>query len=215
MRRSRLVALVALLALLAGCSRVQRGSEERACASACAALAGSGCSAEARDTCSSGCRSERATARNAECLEAYDRFLSCVSQGANTCERNPGEALTRGLGIARCESEHARYARCAEACHERGVVRTGSRALPSGGKEAQVMAEVTTRGCGERLRSGRRGAGAGARCEHPSVCDAVDCSCPSASEGYRVRACVDFRCAEPNVACRLAPSAVGHRVCRP
>lgn len=206
---------VALLSLLSSCARAQRESSERACVSACAALAGSSCSADERARCLNACRTERSTARNAECLPAYDRFLACVSQGENACDSDPGAALMRGLRPPRCQREHDAYASCAEACHDHGVLRTATRNVPTERGDAQVMAEMTVRGCGQSLEPSRRGAGPGSRCEHSSVCDAVDCSCAMASEGYRVRACVDFRCAEPAAACRLAPVAVGHRACRP
>ena len=209
MRWALLLACAAL-----GCNRVKPRVDERACASACAALAGADCAPEERTRCAESCRNERALARDADCTQKYEAFLSCLSQGGNSCISQADEAVAKGLHVERCASAYAAYARCAEACREQGVVRTATRHMELEGREHSVAVELVTRGCGRALPPAP-GAAPGSRCEHYSVCAGVECACASPSEGYRVRACVDSRCAEPALGCRLAPLGVDHAVCRP
>lgn len=201
--------------LVVACPREKPAALERACASACAGLVGVDCSPSSRTSCLESCRSERASAASARCDGEYDAFLSCLSREASGCQSAVAEALKNGVGLSSCHEPYAVYARCAEACREHGVVRTGARMVEIAGRDARVQAEVTTRGCGQALPEARRGAPPGSVCQYQSVCDRVECACPSTSEGYRARVCVDGSCAAPESACRLGLIAIGHRVCRP
>jgi len=205
---------------LAACPAEHREDpNQRLCPSACASLERPACDRAASDAsnCLASCRATRSQAERATCTREYDGFLGCLSASARVCPRGAsvGELLSEGRGAEPCQVEYAAFARCARACREHGVVRTAARRLSQAGRERAVQAEVTTRGCGQSLPAARRGAPAGARCEHESVCDPVECACPVKSESYRVRACVDASCADPATACRLAPLAVTDAICRP
>ncbi|MGC4089747.1 MAG: hypothetical protein QM756_18050 [Polyangiaceae bacterium] len=130
----------------------------------------------------------------------------------------PGTArdvFSRGVGAEPCRREYAGFASCTKNCREHGVVQHASARVLDGAQARSAQIELTTRGCGKALPSARRGAPAGARCEHESVCDPAECTCRAPSEGYRVRACVDLQCAEAALGCRLAPLVVGQAACRP
>jgi hypothetical protein len=208
-------ALLVVSVFVTACPRQEPVAVERACASACAGLAGGDCSPASRASCLESCRSERASAASARCDAEYEAFLSCLSRDASGCHSAVAEALKSGIGLSSCREPYAVYARCAEACREHGVVRTGTRTVEIAGRDAHVQAEVTTRGCAQALPEARRGAPPGSVCQYQSVCEPVTCACPSPSEGYRARVCVDGTCATPESACRLGPLAIGHRVCRP
>lgn len=214
MRRCSALLLASLL--VTACPRERPVVAERACASACAGLVGADCAPAARTNCLENCKSERALAGRARCGAEYEAFLSCLSHHETSgCTGAASAALRSGVDAPGCQAPFATYARCAEACREHGVVRTGARTLDIGGQHATVQAELTTIGCARELPEGQRGSSPGSRCEYQSVCDPVTCTCPSPTEAYRARVCVDGACATPESACRLGPLAVGHRVCRP
>ncbi|MFZ5894473.1 MAG: hypothetical protein ACOY0T_25650 [Myxococcota bacterium] len=217
MLRALLLPLAAIA--LAGCSRKPPADEtERLCATACSVVVASPCPSAAADpkNCTRACEGERNQAARAGCSAEYAAFLGCVI-GAARCR--PGDSVrdvfAAGIGVEPCQDRFRAYSRCALSCREHGVVRMGTGPVRDGGDEHVVQAELTTRGCGQALPERARAAPPGARCEHHSVCTAVDCPCPHTSEGYRVRACVDATCADAAAACRLGPLAVGHAVCRP
>lgn len=202
-------------ALLLACRGSASDPGERACATACAKLAGAECEAGANPSCLGHCRDERARAKQGQCTNEYDVFLNCLGREGTRCQARAGESIVHGTALSACEEAYAEYARCALTCREHGVVRSADRSLRDGEREVRVQAEVTTQGCGRALPPMRRGAPPGSACEYQSVCEPVMCRCPAPTEGYRVRACIDGACAADDRGCRLAPLAVGHPVCRP
>ncbi len=207
-------ALLLVSLLVTACPRERPVVVERACDSACAGLLASTATPSSREGCLTRCSRETSLARGADCGREYEAFLTCLSRSSSALEM-AGDALSLGAGVLSCAQTYGVYARCAEACREHGVVRSGARTLRDGAREVLVQAEVTTRGCGRDFATNPHGAPAGSRCEHHTVCEPVTCPCKASSEGYRVRACIDQACATPDAACRLAPQAVEHEVCRP
>lgn len=207
--------LVVVSLLATACPREQRAPSDRSCASACTGLVEVECPLAAHQSCLRACDAERASAAQARCGVEYEAFLSCLSRAKAACPDSPAESVRLGAGLSSCQRQYTSYSRCARACREHGVVRTGARLLEVDERQVSVQAELVTSGCGRALPLEPRGAPPGSRCEYQSVCAPVTCSCPSATEGYRARVCVDGACAGAESACRLAPRAVGHQVCRP
>jgi hypothetical protein len=193
--------------------------ERARCASACADLAAN-CRTEvpvvARQAqCVEACSRVRRDAARAGCQSEQDQALSCLSTAQITCEKAPStrSVLEQGHGVEGCQAEFARLLRCAAPCREPGVVRSAARSLAVDGATREVKAELTTLGCGPDRRPLERRSPPGAPCEHFSVCSQALCSCPGSNAAYLARTCVDGTCAADTLACRLAPSAVGHAAC--
>lgn len=216
--------LVLLLSL--GCNRQAEPSAalepERACKSACAAFTRQTCSApEPREDrhaeCVSTCMTASRVATLAGCWAQHRSYLDCVSRRSSACPPSSvaaGIALENASGISECAREHAAYFRCTEPCREQGVLRTRSLRLTHGGRERAVQAELVHAGCGRERPKPVKKSDPGAPCTHHSVCSASTCSCKNREVGYLARACVDGHCAEPTLACAVAPKAVSYDPCR-
>lgn len=203
------------LAGLASCRRTtQRDDGLKLCASACAGWVQT-CGVEA-GPCIAACERARTAAVDERCEDSHAAYLGCLSATRPVCDPSPspGVAFSHGGPGWECTAEFTRYARCSEACRERGVVRTGQRELSVGGQQLAVLAEQTAAGCGPVRPEPVKRAPAGARCEAASVCSAVLCPCPGAAPSSLARACVGGSCADAETACRLVPLAVGHDVCQ-
>lgn len=225
---ARLAALAWFTALLCCCGkRAAPGgadaSLDPACASACASLVTGQCaatpsSARRQAECVQSCTEARRFAERVRCGAAHRAYLGCVSVNARGCAAPgvaEGTALEHRLGFSGCEGEYLVYQRCSEPCREEGVVRTAARPLLVASQEQTVQAELVNAGCTGEKQPLRRGAPTGAPCTHHTVCTQAECPCATQGAAYRARACVGGRCADPSVACSVAPRVVRHDVCRP
>jgi hypothetical protein len=224
----RLSLALAILCAAVGCRKRAESNAEResslACASACATLVGSGCAerAEAVDAqrgCVSECLRRGELSRAAGCGREHLAYLSCVGASSNPgCDDQESPAklgLETDGPLPACATANLAYRACTRPCRQAGVVHTGSglSAAPEGQK-LNVQAEVVGLGCGDAAPLPSPKARAGSPCTHHSVCTAARCECPGGRGAYSARACVGGRCAQTELACRIAPTAVGHDVCR-
>lgn len=224
---AELAAVAWLTALLCCCGkRAAPGgpdaSVDPACSSACASLvteqcAGTNSRARRHADCVQSCTEARRSAETARCGAAHRVYLGCVSVDARGCappDVAEGTALEHRLGFAGCEGEHLAYQRCTEPCREEGVVRTAARPLLVAGQEQTVQAELVNAGCRRGKPPLRRAAPSGAPCTHHTVCTQAECACATQGAAYLARACVAGRCADPSVACAVAPRVVRYDACR-
>ncbi len=215
-RPASLAGLGLVLAFASACpTRLQKTQERDAlCASACAALRS--CDA-APSRCGAECGALREQARSYACASEYDAYLACLSAGSAVCvgEVTRSEALAALGAAAACGEALARYQRCSAPCREHGVVRSGTRELVVAGEARRVQAEQRNLGCGTARPEPVRRSGAGAPCEAASVCSEARCPCPASPAATLARACVDGRCADAALSCRVVPLAVEYDPCRP
>lgn len=224
LRRPSARLAAACLLLAAGCRKAPPAPSSSdlasACASACAVLVSSACFGGSEPTrtqreCVADCRATESAAQVANCLNAKLSLLGCIGHRERvSCGvgRSTRAFFEHPPAISACEREQSALLRCSRPCREPGVIHEATTAVRHRDRERQVSAELVELGCeGAGGAPGQRSP-AGAPCTHHSVCTPARCPC-NGPGAYLARACVDGRCADPELACSIVPATVGLDAC--